>query len=109
MYIEKSLRSLSSAHEKWGQKQKCCVYNFVQCMYFLKVIFYYYNFFYCILIKKRSIDEHKRCRLFKCDFINVTDHKLLNSIVYDSQIKSSLRGVNTIPHPKQNRHRSVRQ
>ncbi len=24
------LRSLSSAHEKWGQKQKCCVYNFVQ-------------------------------------------------------------------------------
>jgi len=20
---------LSSAHEKWGQKQKCCVYNFV--------------------------------------------------------------------------------
>ncbi len=27
----KSLRSLSSAHEKWGQKQKCCVYIFVQC------------------------------------------------------------------------------
>jgi len=20
---------LSSAHEKWGQNQKCCVYNFV--------------------------------------------------------------------------------
>ncbi len=20
-------------HEKWGQKQKCCVYNFVQCIY----------------------------------------------------------------------------
>ncbi len=30
----KSLRSLSSAHEKWGQKQKCCVYIFVQCSYF---------------------------------------------------------------------------
>ncbi len=27
----KCLRSLSSAHEKWGQKQKCCVYNFGQC------------------------------------------------------------------------------
>ncbi len=26
----KSLRSLSSAHEKWGQKQKCYIYNFVQ-------------------------------------------------------------------------------
>ncbi len=26
----KSLRSLISAHEKWVQKQKCCVYNFVQ-------------------------------------------------------------------------------
>ncbi len=24
---------MSSAHEKWGQKQKCCVYNFVQCIY----------------------------------------------------------------------------
>ncbi len=32
MYIE-CLISLSSAHEKWGQKQKCCVYNFVQCIY----------------------------------------------------------------------------
>ncbi len=21
---------MSSAHEKWGQKQKCCIYNFVQ-------------------------------------------------------------------------------
>ncbi len=30
MFIEKSLRSLSSAHEKGGQKLKCC-YNFVQC------------------------------------------------------------------------------
>ncbi len=29
----KSLWSLSSAHEKWGQKQKCYVYNFVQCVY----------------------------------------------------------------------------
>ncbi len=28
----KSLRSLSSGHEKWGQKQKCCVYNFGQCI-----------------------------------------------------------------------------
>ncbi len=24
---------MSSAHEKWGQKQKCCVYNFVQHIY----------------------------------------------------------------------------
>jgi len=27
---------LSSAHEKWGQKQniyKCCIYNLVQCNY----------------------------------------------------------------------------
>ncbi len=31
MFIEKSLRSLSSAHEKGGQKQKCCVNNLVQC------------------------------------------------------------------------------
>ncbi len=38
-------------------------------------------------------------------YFNVTDHKLLNSIVYDSH-KSSLRGVNTIPHLKQNQHRS---
>ncbi len=30
MYIGKSLRSLSSPHEKWGQKQKCCFYNFGQ-------------------------------------------------------------------------------
>ncbi len=28
----KYLRSLSSAHEKWGQKQKCCVYHFFQCI-----------------------------------------------------------------------------
>ncbi len=34
----KSLRSLSSAHEKWGQKQKCCVYNFVQYMCCLGVV-----------------------------------------------------------------------
>ncbi len=33
MYIEKVLISLSSAREKWGQKQKCCVYNFGQCVY----------------------------------------------------------------------------
>ncbi len=29
----KSLRSLTSAHEKWGQKQKCCIYHFVQYSY----------------------------------------------------------------------------
>ncbi len=28
----KRLRSLSLAHEKREQKQKCCVYNFVQCI-----------------------------------------------------------------------------
>ncbi len=28
----KSLRSLSSAHDKWS-KNKCCVYNFDQCIY----------------------------------------------------------------------------
>ncbi len=31
MYIEKSLRSLNSAHEKWVQKKKCGIYNFGQC------------------------------------------------------------------------------
>ncbi len=31
--LQRNLRSLSSAHEKWGQKQKCCVYNFGQCIY----------------------------------------------------------------------------
>ncbi len=31
MYIEKVyVHEKSSAHERWGQKQKCCVYNFVQ-------------------------------------------------------------------------------
>ena len=28
----KCFRSLSSAHEKWEQKQKCCIYIFVQCI-----------------------------------------------------------------------------
>jgi len=27
----KSVRSLSSAHEEWGKKQRCCVYYFVHC------------------------------------------------------------------------------
>ena len=27
----KCFRSLSSSHEKWEQKQKCCIYIFVQC------------------------------------------------------------------------------
>ncbi len=31
--VKNSIRSLSSAHEKWRQKQKCCFYNFVQYMY----------------------------------------------------------------------------
>ncbi len=30
--VKNSLRSLSSAHEKLRKKQKCCVYNFVQCI-----------------------------------------------------------------------------
>ncbi len=29
--IEKVLDLLSSAHEKWGQKQKYFIYNFGQC------------------------------------------------------------------------------
>ncbi len=29
-----------SAHEKWGQKQKCCVYNFVQCIYIFSECIY---------------------------------------------------------------------
>ncbi len=41
VYIKKILRSLSSAHEKWGQKQKCCVYNFVQCVYIYIYIYIY--------------------------------------------------------------------
>ena len=28
----KCFRSLSSSHEKWEQKQKCCIYIFVQCI-----------------------------------------------------------------------------
>ncbi len=49
----KSLRSLSSAHEKWGQKQKCCVYNVGQCKY----MFFFFRksvcliFPVCVLIK----------------------------------------------------------
>ncbi len=40
----KSLRSMSSAHEKWGQKQKCCVYNLVQCSFseHLKALAYFF-------------------------------------------------------------------
>ncbi len=41
MYIEKVFRSLSSAHEKWGQKQKYCVYNFVQYLYIYKCTYCY--------------------------------------------------------------------
>ncbi len=41
MYIDKSLRSFSSAREKWGQKQKCCVYNFVQYVYVCVYIYIY--------------------------------------------------------------------
>ncbi len=39
----KSLRSLSSAHEKWGQKQKCNNFNnnFVQYIYIYIYIYYY--------------------------------------------------------------------
>ncbi len=36
----KSLRSLSSAQEKWGQKLKCCVYNFVQYIYLEQEVSY---------------------------------------------------------------------
>ncbi len=32
MYIEKVFFK-SSAHEKWGQKLKCCIYNLVQCIF----------------------------------------------------------------------------
>ncbi len=40
------LKSLSSAHEKWGQKQKCCIYNFFQYMKVAtKYIFYFRNMF----------------------------------------------------------------
>ncbi len=42
-----SLRSLSSAHEKWGQKQKCCVYNFGQCIIYIRNI--YTIFLYTVL------------------------------------------------------------
>ncbi len=39
MYIEKALDLLSSAHEKRGQKQKCCVYNFGQCIIYIDQCF----------------------------------------------------------------------
>jgi len=32
MKNRKSFRSLRLAHEKSGQKQKSCIYNFVQCI-----------------------------------------------------------------------------
>ncbi len=41
VYIEKVL-SLSSAYEKWCQKQKCCVYNFVQYIQCVCVYVYIY-------------------------------------------------------------------
>ncbi len=46
----KSLRSLSSAHKKWGQRQKCCIYNFVQCMYVYVYIYMYICVYICIYI-----------------------------------------------------------
>ncbi len=33
----KSLRFFISAHEKWEQKQKCCIYIFVQCRIAVKM------------------------------------------------------------------------
>ncbi len=49
VYIE---RSLSSAHEKWGQKQKCCVYIFVQCIYIY--IYIYIYIFKCSLMLQKE-------------------------------------------------------
>ncbi len=46
--IEKDLRSLSSTDEKCEQKQKCCVYNFVQFIY----IYIYIRY---ILIRAQKI------------------------------------------------------
>ncbi len=38
---------MSSAHEKWGQKQKCCVYNFVQYIFLIMsqclFVFFHYK------------------------------------------------------------------
>ncbi len=42
----KSIRFLSSAHEKWGQKQKCSIYNFVQ-----------YNYTILIKINIRAVQQ----------------------------------------------------
>ncbi len=48
------LRSLSSAHEKWGRKQKCCIYNLVQCMHVI-YIYIYTIFLFVVLILRIGI------------------------------------------------------
>ncbi len=47
MYIE------SSAHEKWGQNEKCCVYIFVQCIYI------YVPAFLCIITIPKPVRVEK--------------------------------------------------
>ncbi len=62
--VQNGLRSLSSAHEKGGQKQKCCVYNFVQCtkcrckifchvgLHLIHLQFYSLEMLYILLLNK---------------------------------------------------------
>ncbi len=35
-----SLRSLSAAHEQWGQKLKCCMYNFFSISIYIYIYIY---------------------------------------------------------------------
>ncbi len=36
--VQFTFNSLSSAREKWGQKQKFCIYNFVQYIIYIHVM-----------------------------------------------------------------------
>ncbi len=65
----KSLRSLNLAHEKWGQKQKCCVYNFVQL--------YIYIYIYIIIAGKKCVYINIWLPTFTFEELNKTLNKLL--------------------------------
>ncbi len=63
MYME----TLSSAREKWGQKQKCCIYNYVQYIY---IYIYIYNMQCMQLFSMHTLSEKKahKLSLYRCPF-----------------------------------------
>ncbi len=91
----KSLRSLNSAHEKWGQKQKCCVYNFVQynCIELqvtgLSMTFWTKCFFKGIFLQTHSIHLWKKKLFTVCKGFPMAYHfevytaDVLNSVFID--------------------------